>query len=755
MRAFLRCVAEAVVEVGLKGLADMVPGGSYVYSVAEKTLDKWRKRGKEKQDREEFLALANAKLDQVRAEAVQVVREVCAAVPAGVTPAPDEAIDLELYLESIPAAVRQSLKRAEDPAGTTVPATFALNSADDVVKLLPARGLRFHPGDAVAGKPGWILERLLGTGGFGEVWLGRHTRMSSLCGAIKFCFGQTGRDLIHEAALIDRVMAAGRHPNIVPLLDAHLEGDTPWLMFEYVPGGDLTDWIHTLAGQPPEKRLPKVTAAIRQLADGVAFFHGLPQPIVHRDLKPSNILLDRINKKLRITDFGIGSVTAREINRADGRGQSTRGGRLLSCLRGSHTPLYSSPEQRRGDDPDPRDDVHALGVIAYQMLTGRLDSGPGTGAKRVLERCGASSDLVELVLNCASEELEDRPASATAIRLPGAVTILKPPPELMVAPLPPAPAPEQTEWEIPVSGFWLSKLADAAEKVPFNGLGKSRPGGLLDRFERFLKLKEDEEDEEDEEEDVAGMGIRRTPARVKCEPGMVYELGVYPNQDSDLQGLAHLAKLPQLTDVGVLPGSQVTDTGFKHLTKLTQLKSLAWLGADRLTDAGFAHLTKLTQLEVLSLSLCRNLTDAGMAHLAKLIRLKSLFLHHCDLTDAGLKHLAKLPQLQALEWIGHSELTDIIMAHLAKLTRLTRLKLVGGVREEGPTDAGISHLSQLTQLTELELFPCMRLTDASVAHLAKLTRLKRLILSGCYQFAISGYQMLRQVLPKCHVTVSR
>lgn len=238
--------------------------------------------------------------------------------------------------------------------------------------------------------------------------------MPSLGGAIKFCLGQTGRDLIHEARLIDRVMQAGAHPNIVPLTDAHLDGDTPWLLFEYVGGGSLTDWMHALAAQPTEKRIPQVLAAFRQLAEAVAFFYALPDPIVHRDLKPSNILLDR-TKRLRITDFGIGGVTAKETNRQEYRGHSTRGGRLLSYLRGSHTPIYSSPQQRRGDDPDPRDDVHALGVIAYQMFTGKLDSGPGPSESRTLAKGGLSAAMLDLILSCVSEDLDDRPANAVTL----------------------------------------------------------------------------------------------------------------------------------------------------------------------------------------------------------------------------------------------------------------------------------------------------------------------------------------------------
>ncbi len=413
---FFRCVAEAVLENGIKGLAGMVPGGPYVYAVGESAIKKYRERRRDKQQHDDFLELANVKLEDARVEVVRIVNDAVAKLPTSdPPPTEEEIIDLVQYLSGIPDAVRQSLKRPEDPIGKSLPDGFALNSADDVVKILPPRPPRFRPGMNVPNKSGWVLDRLLGMGGFGEVWFARHSHMNSLSGAIKFCFDKNGRDLIHEADLINRVMAAKHHPNIVPLKDAHLEGDTPWLLFEYVGGGCLTDWIHSLAALPNEKRLPQVITAIKQLAEAVGSFHKLSRPIVHRDLKPSNILLDKENKKLRITDFGIGSVTAKEINLLESRGQSTQGGRMRSYMRGSHTPIYSSPQQRRGDNADPRDDVHALGVIAYQMLTGKLDGGPGPRAEQTLKKLGVTEEVVELILNCASEEVADRPATAAIL----------------------------------------------------------------------------------------------------------------------------------------------------------------------------------------------------------------------------------------------------------------------------------------------------------------------------------------------------
>ena len=131
-------MAEAICENGIKGLADMVPGGKFAFAVAEGVWKKWKEKKQEQKLHDEVVKLAGAKFDEAKTEAVQAAREAFAAV-TGPLPTVDEIIDLELYLTAVPDAERQSLKRPEDPTGTTVPPAFALNSADDVLKLLPPR----------------------------------------------------------------------------------------------------------------------------------------------------------------------------------------------------------------------------------------------------------------------------------------------------------------------------------------------------------------------------------------------------------------------------------------------------------------------------------------------------------------------------------------------------------------------------------------------------------------------------------------
>src|SRR5262249_28469468 len=146
------------------------------------------------------------------------------------------------------------------------------------------------------------------------------------------------------------------------------------LEYEYIAGGDLAGLIQELhnKGRPAADMAGKI---MRRLAAIIGTVHGQRPPIVHRDLKPANILVQKTPRgtfQFKVADFGIGQVTAREALLTSTRGGDSRSVLLTTRLQGSYTPLYASPQQVRGDPPDPRDDVYSLGVIWYQLLTGDL-----------------------------------------------------------------------------------------------------------------------------------------------------------------------------------------------------------------------------------------------------------------------------------------------------------------------------------------------------------------------------------------------
>jgi tetratricopeptide (TPR) repeat protein len=367
------------------------------------------------QRRADLAAIARASSAEVRAETAALVKQLALERP------PETRQALALFLSLIPAQVRKSMRRPDDPTGSTVSPELCPTKADDLLPLLPTRLPRFKPGDRPLPGVDWELDELLGIGGFGEVWKARNPLLANVPPvALKFCLDPTAAQYLrNEAAILDRIMRQGRHPGMVALQHTYLSAETPCLEYEFIPGGDLTGLIrHGNRGAPPGPLV--ICRLLRDLAEVIAFAHSQDPPIVHRDLKPANVLCQPSGNgkmQLKVADFGIGGVATRHAMSQYTRGRSSSGRPglfLASALRGSCTPLYASPQQLRGAAPDPRDDVYALGVLWFQMLTGDLIAGRpgGTRWQRRLTASGLPPKIVELLAGCFEENREDRIADA-------------------------------------------------------------------------------------------------------------------------------------------------------------------------------------------------------------------------------------------------------------------------------------------------------------------------------------------------------
>ena len=194
------------------------------------------------------------------------------------------------------------------------------------------------------------LERQLGAGSFGEVWLAFDPLLKRSV-AIKF----PREDRAWTPGEIDQFLAEGRkvarleHPNILPIYDVNYQGSTCYLVSKFVAGGDLTRLI---SGQVPPAEAAELVAAV---AEALHFAHL--RGFVHRDVKPANILVDD-ERRPYLTDFGLAATEEDLLAETGG-------------FRG--TLAYMAPEQARGDSHrvDARADVHSLGVVLYELLTGR------------------------------------------------------------------------------------------------------------------------------------------------------------------------------------------------------------------------------------------------------------------------------------------------------------------------------------------------------------------------------------------------
>jgi formylglycine-generating enzyme required for sulfatase activity len=412
---FFRRIAKAAVKVGLKGVLGLVPFGDVAWDVAAEICGGKESKADDKV-RAEAQDAAQAAPDEVDKAAAAVADEVAASqspevreqVRAGITN----------LLRQVPAGVRTASRRADDPTGTTVPLDFVL-SPEKVVQVLPARLPRFRAGDYPLANVDRQLVRLLGVGGFGEVWLAcKASRKNAKPVAMKFCLDPAAQKqlLAHEKAindlLTDEEAEDAANPGVVPLLETYLRADPPALEYKYVAGGDLSRYILEWQRLGPKERVENAARTVLELAQTTGAFHALSPAVVHRDLKPSNILVEAVGgvERTRIADFGIGGVAAQQALREAATRPSSFTGVLVSELRGAHTPLYASPEQKEGQPADPRDDVHALGVIWYQLLTGKLRSGPPTGRRwaEKLREDGMAAGLIDLLSACVEPSAEDR-----------------------------------------------------------------------------------------------------------------------------------------------------------------------------------------------------------------------------------------------------------------------------------------------------------------------------------------------------------
>jgi serine/threonine protein kinase len=260
-----------------------------------------------------------------------------------------------------------------------------------IEQLLANLQPRRRASEAVSpGRPEWKLERFLGMGSFGEVWVGRN-RHFPLGRAFKFFTSAEGKDwLKREAEALYQIKSRLEdHPNVIEYHDIAVAAEPfPFLMLEYVGGGSLEDWILAPAA---ERQHLDVSELIAGIARGLAEAHR--HGIYHRDLKPANVLLsgdaDLIPK---VADFGLSRV---EADPTASRSAAVSQAVIVG------TRMYLPPEAA---DPyeercPAQDDVFALGVVWYQVLTGRIERPPYDFTDQ-LQKQAADSRTVRLLARC-------------------------------------------------------------------------------------------------------------------------------------------------------------------------------------------------------------------------------------------------------------------------------------------------------------------------------------------------------------------
>jgi serine/threonine-protein kinase len=227
-------------------------------------------------------------------------------------------------------------------------------------------------GQILAGK--YRIERVLGVGGMGVVVAARHVELDSLV-AIKFLLPAmlSNQEAVTRFAREARAAVKIQSEHVARVLDVGtLDNGAPYMVMEFLEGGDLASWLKNSGPLPIEQSVEFVLQACVALADA----HGLG--IVHRDLKPANLFCVRRSDGqfvIKVIDFGISKVT--NVGRASNPPGATA--TKLGAVMGS--PLYMSPEQVQSTkDVDHRTDVWALGIILFELLSGTVPfQGEGFG----------------------------------------------------------------------------------------------------------------------------------------------------------------------------------------------------------------------------------------------------------------------------------------------------------------------------------------------------------------------------------------
>jgi serine/threonine protein kinase len=235
-------------------------------------------------------------------------------------------------------------------------------SALSTLKRMTSDGARATP--ATLGR--FQLKQLLGQGAQSKVWLGFDPRLERDV-AIKVMKPVPGSDAAVLAQWLKEARSVSRltHPNIVPVFEADVQDQQPYLVFEYVAGQTLTQLLASQGAQTAEQAVGLMTDVLGALVAAHA------AGVVHRDLKPSNVLVDAAGRA-RVMDFGIAE-------------RFTGGTTSATSTTVAGTPAYMAPEAARGAPVSPVMDVYSAGLMLAEMLWGQPLQ-PNTDAYRAIYR---------------------------------------------------------------------------------------------------------------------------------------------------------------------------------------------------------------------------------------------------------------------------------------------------------------------------------------------------------------------------------
>ncbi len=256
------------------------------------------------------------------------------------------------------------------PSGSTKAQRDVDGEDESTLGWRPAQGLE------LPGRPNYVLTEKLGEGGFGDVWLAEHRKTRDRH-VIKFCYSTDRLRALKREVTLFRLLkeTLGDRPDIARVLDYQFDAPPYFLEMEFAGRYNLTTWLQKKGGVaaiPMDTRIELVA----QVADAIAAAHSVG--ILHKDVKPTNIMVTEsgtAKPRIRMIDFGIGTVADRHLLdikgiTATGLTEAESRGDYASSMTG--TRLYMAPELIEGKAATTKSDIYSLGVLLYQMVSGKL-----------------------------------------------------------------------------------------------------------------------------------------------------------------------------------------------------------------------------------------------------------------------------------------------------------------------------------------------------------------------------------------------
>ncbi|MHB1318437.1 MAG: protein kinase domain-containing protein, partial [Anaerolineae bacterium] len=211
------------------------------------------------------------------------------------------------------------------------------------------------------------IEKLLGQGGMGAVFRAQDVALNRAV-AIKVMHSHIAQQQGFRERFMQeaRAIAALDHPGIVQIYTFSRDPKLLYIVMAFIPGQNLQDWLHLLSERGMVLALPESLAIVEQISEALGYAHA--RGVFHRDIKPGNVILRPLEPGQSdpfglgfhpmLTDFGLAKLSEGGIMSMPGTSMGT--------------PAYMAPEQCEGGDIDGRADIYALGIVLYEMVTGRL-----------------------------------------------------------------------------------------------------------------------------------------------------------------------------------------------------------------------------------------------------------------------------------------------------------------------------------------------------------------------------------------------